>query len=101
MLTIIANAIYNTINEIKQQYLVDRLSTGSVGLKMEYGDGQAGPCMGRCMGGAWHGDYLDWCGWTWGLGAVLLVVMVVSYLVWYRAHYTCNYPLPTLMSQKS
>ena len=25
-----------------------------VGLDLVYGDGPAGPCMGRCTGGAWH-----------------------------------------------
>ena len=30
---------------------------GKVGLKWLYGDGQAGPFMGRCMGGAWGGLY--------------------------------------------
>ena len=66
---------------------------------------QAGPCMGRCMvwcmgvwgggggggvvmcggGGINAGVYdLDWWCWTWGLRAVLLV-MVRKCLVWYHA----------------
>ena len=32
------------------------MSTGGVGLKWEYGDGQAAPCMGRCMG-----QCMEWC----------------------------------------
>ena len=40
----------------KEQYHVVQMPIGLVGLDWEYGDRQAGPCMGRCMGGAW------WCG---------------------------------------
>ena len=42
------------------------MPTGKVGLKWGFGDGQAGPCMGRCMGGAWCGA---WGGGAWGGGA--------------------------------
>ena len=29
-----------------------------MGSDWEYGDGQARPCMGWCMGGAWHGSWV-------------------------------------------
>ena len=32
------------------------------GSDLEYGDGQAGPCMSLCMGRAWHGAWVHvWC----------------------------------------
>ena len=37
-----------------------------MGLNWDFGDGQAGPCMGPCMGCAWH-----------GAGVVVVVVVVV------------------------
>ena len=50
---------------------------GWVGLNWGFGDGQAGPCMGRCMAwcmvvvyGVVHGGGAWWCGddvW-WGVG---------------------------------
>ena len=40
----------------EQQYHVVLFRMCRVGLKWEFGDRQAGPCMGRCMGGAWVGD---------------------------------------------
>ena len=39
----------NTVIKHEQQYHVVLLGTGWVGLKWQYGDGQAGPCMGRCI----------------------------------------------------
>ena len=30
-----------------------------MGLNWGFGDGQAGPCMGRYTGGAWHGAWVD------------------------------------------
>ena len=64
---------------------------GQVGLKWENGDGQAAPCMGRCMGGAWRGVWMHGCmvigdvvmHGIWGLGVVWLV-MVGRLLVWYH-----------------
>ena len=41
---------------------------GLVGLNLGFGDGQAGPCMGRCMEGVVHG----WCLW---FGLVRLVIL--------------------------
>ena len=44
---------------IQQQYHVVRLGTCWVRLKWGFGDGYDGPCMGRCMGGAKHGAWMD------------------------------------------
>ena len=49
---------------VEQQYHVVPMPIGQVGSDLDYGDGQAGPCMGThglCMGGAWFVVYyLDW-----------------------------------------
>ena len=44
---------------IQQQYHVALVSLGWVGLKWEFGDEQAEPCMGWCMG-AWELNVVTW-----------------------------------------
>ena len=58
----------------QQQYHVVPVRMSWVGLKWDFCDGQAGPCMGGCMdwcmGGWWLFYYLDWSGG--GVGLVRL-----------------------------
>ena len=60
-----------------------------MGLNWDFGDGQAAPCMGRCMDGSWvvqdevvlmlGGGELQWCS-TW-IGEVGLILARKGFII--------------------